>query len=422
MNAEKSVKEFFDGGTSSHNAYFIGTTLKDPIGYEAGEPIIFKIKVVIDNESDVKIPLIRYSIESDDGFKSDGYITVSDDGWFYIKTSVERDGFVHVIAEACDENKNIIENIDKFEGGAGANIEKIRCETDIPDDYTEFWETVKKEGYSIQEEVIFKEQFETEKGFIAYDMRYKTKYGDFLSLTYTYPENAKPGTLKLLFIYMGYGVGDATPICREGYLCVRVNCHDIYNRQPAEYYEQLRMGKYFRYGFDCTENKLPETTYWKKVFVRNMQALNYFRQNPLINNQDVEFEGGSQAAMQACNMAANSGVATALRINVPWACDLFAIRKQHRINIDWRLPECDGLRYFDTAVAAKYLKCPVYIEAGLGDYICPPSGQMAMYNGITAPKKIRFIQNRTHPYIPFKFDTSERIDGYVLPDWSFDIS
>lgn len=419
MDAEKAVREFFEGGRAKKHAYFTGTTLKNPIEYKVNEPIIFKIKAVTDDGIDIKIPQIRYMIESDDGFKSDGYLGVSRDGWFYIECSIKRDGFIHILAEACDENKEAIENIDRFEGGAGADIDKIVCATDIPDDYTEFWENVKKEGCSIPEVVIFNEQFETEKGFVAFDMRYKTKYGDFLSLTYTYPKYAKPKTLKLMFVYMGYGVGDAEPVCREGYLCVRVNCHDICNRQTADYYEVLRDGKYFRYGLNPDENENPDTTYWKKVFVRDMQAFNYFRKNPLVNGKDTEFEGGSQAAFQACNMAAHTGAATALRINVPWACDLFATQKQNRIEMPWRLPVCNGLRYFDTAVAAKFLKCPVYIEAGLGDYICPPSGQMAMYNGITSPKKIRFIQNRTHPYFPKEVYTSERENGYSLPDWHF---
>ena len=69
--------------------------------------------------------------------------------------------------------------------------------------------------------------------------------------------------------------------------------------------------------------------------------------------------------------------------------------------------------YFDTANFAKRIKCPIYIEAGLGDYICPPSGVTAMYNGITAPKKITFVQNRTHSYNPRErvtFDRAEEID------------
>ena len=98
-------------------------------------------------------------------------------------------------------------------------------------------------------------------------------------------------------------------------------------------------------------------------------------------------------------MAAHTGVATECRIDVPWFCDLFAIETQKRMK-GWRPEPDEGLRYFDTAVVAKYLSCPVHITAGLGDYICPPSGVTALYNGISSPKKLEFMQGRTHSYIP----------------------
>lgn len=418
MDAEKSVRDFLLGISEKSRMYFVGTTERNALEYKANEPIVFKIRVECDGKP-LQVPYIHYSTEGDDGVQTEGYINATDDGWFYIETSLKRDGFVHVIAEACDENKCVLENIDKFEGGAGADVEKIKCETDTPKDYFDFWKKLKQEAYAIPKEIIFEEQFETEQGFVAHDMRYKTIAGNFVSLTYTYPKNANPGTLKLLTIYMGYGIADATPVCRDGYLVVRVNTHDIYNRQPQEYYDNLGKGKYFRYGLHREENQSPDTTYWKKMFIRNMQAFNYFKNHSLVNGRDFEFEGGSQAAFQACNMAAHTGVATEVRLNVPWFCDLFAIQKQNRINIAWRPMEDDGLRYFDTAVAAKYLKCPVYIEAGLGDYICPPSGQMAMYNGITAPKMIRFIQNRTHPYEPPVTFATELSDRYKKSNFTF---
>lgn len=419
MDVKKSVFEFLHGSTQSSHAYFVGTTLKNPLDYKSGEEIIFKIKAISDSGEDISVPKISCFLQSDDGNKNESYINVSDDGYFYIKTAINRDGFVRLIATACDENKNVIENIDKFEGGAGADIEKIKCETDIPSNYKDFWKSVKEEGFSIPEEIIFKEKIEAEPGFVAYDVHYKTKYGDFLSIIYTYPENAEPKSLKLAFFYMGYGVYTLTPFCREGYLCVRVNTHDILNRQSEEYYKELDKGRLDDYGFDTEENKSPETTYWKKIFVRNMHALNIFSKHPLVNGKDIEFEGGSQGGMQACSMAAHSGVATELRIRVPWACDLFASKKTGRIQIPWQLPTLEGIKYFDTAVAAKFLKCPVYIEAGLGDYICPPSGQIAMYNGITAPKKIRFFQNTTHSYNSPEKLISELSENYNLPDWCF---
>jgi len=39
-------------------------------------------------------------------------------------------------------------------------------------------------------------------------------------------------------------------------------------------------------------------------------------------------------------------------------------------------------------------------RAGLGDYVCPPSGLAVLYNNIPGPKKIVWMQGSTHGYIP----------------------
>jgi cephalosporin-C deacetylase-like acetyl esterase len=38
--------------------------------------------------------------------------------------------------------------------------------------------------------------------------------------------------------------------------------------------------------------------------------------------------------------------------------------------------------------------------AGLGDYICPPSGVAAFYNNLVCPKQIKWVQGAPHGYYP----------------------
>ena len=38
------------------------------------------------------------------------------------------------------------------------------------------------------------------------------------------------------------------------------------------------------------------------------------------------------------------------------------------------------------------------ISAGLGDYVCPPSGVMTLYNNLSVPVTLDFIQGNTHGY------------------------
>lgn len=419
MDIQKQVKNFLLGIKENSRIYFTGTTLKNPLEYRIGEEMIFKIRVECDGEP-VAVPCIFYKLEGDDGARSEGYAEPSEDGWFYISSSIQRDGFVHLIAQACDEEKNIVEGIDKFEGGAGADIEKIKCETIIPDDYLEFWKGVREEGFSIPEEILLDEECVFHGGYITHNVRYKTTTGECLSLMYTYPEGAEEGSLKLMFFYMGYGVVSSWPRPRDGYLVVSVNTHAILNRQPDEYYENLAKTTLYDYGLKHDENVSPYTSYWRGVYVRNMQAYKYMIKHPLFNGKDIVFEGGSQGGFQACNMAAHTeGAATLLRMGAPWFCDIFAIKNANRIKIDWRPTDNDGQRYFDTAVAAQYVKCPVNISGGLGDYCCPPSGMIALYNSFKSPKRLKMVQNKTHPYDPPVQIPYFLIDGYEDDGWSF---
>ncbi|MBQ4612543.1 MAG: acetylxylan esterase [Clostridia bacterium] len=344
----------------------------------------------------VDVPYVHYKLEGDDGKSSEGYVMKRCDGWFIISTSLARDGFVHLVAKACDENKNVLNRVEIFEGGAGADIDKIRRCAEEPEDYFEFWQWLKDKVDAIEPEILFEEEFDPgNESFRAFDLRVKVDEESFLSCVYTYPKDAKPGTLGAYFWLPGYGVNGAEPMCLNDKLTISVGTHSIYNRQPPEYYANLQRGELQGYGFDETENEDPKTTYWAKVFIRDLLAVRYFKDHPLLNKKKYTFSGGSQGSMRACNLSAHSGIATECLLNIPWMCDLFAAETDGRIR-GWFPKSQNGLRYFDTSIAAAHVTCPVDVVAGLGDYTCPPSGVYAMYRQIKSPKKIRFIQNKAH--------------------------
>lgn len=386
----KDKKEFF----------FQGKTDKNPLTYTVNETMVFTLTFFADGEA-VSLPYAKVSVEGDDGRKDSFFLVPDKDGVFTFETSLSRDGYVRVVASPCDEEKNVIEGMPLFEGGAGADIDRIKCETDEPDDYFEFWDRVKKEAAEIKPEIIFEKDIKVNEGFIGNEYHLKSTAGDYASCIVICPENAKDKSLPIQFHYIGYAV---TSVWLEHFpdrILVFANAHDIENFREQSYYDELLASpKYKDYGFSSEENQSPDTTYYKKMYIRDFQIFNYFKNHEKSNGEFI-FAGGSQGAFQACNMAVHTDYAanSKCELIVPWFCDLFAIEKEKRIR-GWR-PEPDaGLRYFDTAIAAKHLKCPVYIEAGLGDYTCPPSGITALYNNVKSPKKIDFIQGRTHSYIP----------------------
>lgn len=377
--------------------YFVGTTLKNPLEYKVGEKMIFKIRVkYMDDYLD--IPYIWYSLISDDGQNKEGYIEKAEDGWFYIETSISVSGFVYVKAKACDENKEVIEGIDEYNGSTGADVDKIFRATKTPDDYHEFWDKLKAEVEKTEPEVLFSKQIEDEKhpDFKIFEMRIKAPGSEYVSVSVAYPLNAEKNSLKFAMFFQGYGVGPTVPTPMKDYFTVSVNAHCIPNGESNEFYGNMRDNVLKGYGFDANENKKPETTYWAKMFLRNMQALRYFKDHELLNKKDYYFVGSSQGGMQACNMAAHFDKATAVILNVPWLSDIDG----HEVcgRRENRMPKGVGVTYFDTSVAAQFLKCPAYIISGLGDATCNSSTQMALFNSINSPKYIEFYQNKVHSY------------------------
>ena len=374
----------------------MGTTLKNALEYEIGEKMIFKIRVKHMDDY-LEIPYIWYSLVSDDGQNEEGYIKVSEDGWFYIEASISVSGFVYVQAKACDENKEIIDEIAIYNGSAGADVKNILRATKTPDDYLDFWNMLKEEVEKTEPEILFCEKKEDENytDFEIFDMRIKAPWSDYASVSVAYPKGAEKGSLKFAMFFQGYGVNETNPMPMADYFTVYVNAHSMPNCQPPEFYSNLFDNVLKGYGFDLEENKKPETTYWAKMLLRDMQALRYFKDHELLNKKDYHFIGSSQGGMQACNMAAHSGLASLVILNVPWLADIDGHEIGGRAN---SMPKGPGVTYFDTAVAAQFLKCPVYIISGLGDMTCNPSTQMALFNSVKSDKYIEFYQNKTHSF------------------------
>lgn len=377
--------------------YFVGTTLKNPLEYEIGEKMVFKIRAKhMDDYLD--IPYIWYSLISEDGQRKEEYLGCASDGWFYIEASISKSGFVYIQAKACDENKDLIDGISVFNGSAGADVKNILRATETPADYLEFWAKLKAEVLATEPELLFCEKIENERhpDFEMYDMRIKAPRGDYVSVAVAYPKGARKGSLKAVMSFQGYGVWQTLPNPVKDSLSIFVNAHSIPNRGSEEFFADIRDNKLKGYGFDKEENKCPENTYWAGMMLRDLQAIRFFKDHELLNKKEYYFIGSSQGGMQACNIAAHFDRATAVIMNVPWLSDIYA----HEIcgRRENKMPRGIGVTYFDTAVAAQYLKCPAYIISGLGDPTCNSSTQMALFNAIKSPKYIEFYQNKVHSF------------------------
>lgn len=119
-----------------------------------------------------------------------------------------------------------------------------------------------------------------------------------------------------------------------------------------------------------------------------------------MDGRNLTIAGGSQGAFQATAVTALTPEATQCELEIPWFCDLGGITIG-RIR-GWRPNWKAGLGYYDTVNFAKRIKCPVRIEAGLSDWVCPPSGIWSLYNVLNVPKYMKMFQGRNHgPYFGY---------------------
>ncbi len=76
---------------------------------------------------------------------------------------------------------------------------------------------------------------------------------------------------------------------------------------------------------------------------------------------------------------------------IPWCADLAGRKNFGRLG-GWT-PALDDV---SLAHLATRVTCPVTMTIGLGDYVCPPSGEVILYANLRGPKTMTVKQNMGH--------------------------
>lgn len=394
----EEVKSFFYNlkGGEKEDYYFYALSNKDVLSYKTGEECKLKIKLLMRGES-VSLPSVRVRLDYDGG-KFIEYETPFSEEGIEVKFTFEKPEFVRVRVFPLDENGEILTHLSPFEGGASADFNQIEIQTDEPKDFDEYWKNIEEDIEKFDIKILEKQKVEYSvyPEFDVYKIKITCPYSLISTGYLSVPkgEGKYPATV----MYSGYGIGDTYIKCFEGFITLTVNPHGLELNREQNYYDNLAEGELKEYGFNNDENEDKDRVYFKKILVRAITMAKFVQSVDKWNKVDLTAYGGSQGAMQSIAVAAHCKGVSYCYGAVPWLCDLQAVDKGKMGG--WRPDYRKGLAYYDTALNAKRVKCPIYLQAGLGDYVCPPSGIAAMYNGITAPKYLEFMQNSTHAYRP----------------------
>ncbi len=399
------TEQLFSDQLPDH-VFFVGSTEKDATAYAVGEDMTFVLS--LQNEGGDAVPCAKYAYarRSDGSTETEtGMIDADADGKFVYTTKIDRPGFVHLTVRACDADGNAIDTYDIFEGGACAGFDEIRQAGSIPADYDAFWARVIHEELDpVKPELLEQVYYNCgDPGDIVYDIKIAAPGGKPVSGYLRMPRDAKDGTLPLTVSFMGYSCTGAPIPSKTSGIWLYVNPHGIENGRSDAYYGKLSREEIGAFGFETDKNEHPDTVYFKYMILRDLQALRYAKTLPQWDGKNITVSGGSMGAFQPTHVAAFDPDVTYLDIAIPWMCDLRGVE-------DGRLPgwlpaASHGLDYYDTVTAASRVRCKAHVFAGLGDYVCPPSGEVSLYHAMTCPVTFTLAQNRTHPYQAPVFDS-----------------
>ena len=388
------------------NLLVVGKTDKPSALYDPGEKMVFSV-MLEDESKPVAGKKLVWERTGDDQ-KTEKGEAVSGEQPLQIVTTCDKPGFVRIVVSALDEAGKVIRNDKKqaviFEGGAGVLPEKLDSVPE-PADFDAYWASQKAELAKTPLKVLeMKPMPETVAGVLTYDVKIACAGGMPVSGYYSKRKDVAPKSAAARVQFQGYSVVSAgrpdysANDTKNPAIVLCINVHGIENGREEAFYKNLAATSLKGYAFNNEENARRETAFFNGMSLRLMRAMEFVKAQPEWDGKTLVVSGGSQGGLQSLTAAGLDQTVTRCEAYKPWCCDLGGVTL-NRLR-GWRPDYTPALNYFDPANHAKRIRCETVITAGLGDYVCPPSGVSVVYNHIRAPKSLEYMQGATHGYNP----------------------
>ena len=416
------------------NAVLHGETDKArAVDYAPGETMVFTLSLQDAEVFPAGEYFVRWERTGDDGKRESGRVDAVSLP-LVVKTSIDSPGFVYLYAEVVDRNgapyaksfrgdrstpdghkaANRFERLPKnvfFSGSAGADVGRLQALPE-PSDFDAFW--------ARQSERLARVPLKAERrevpcgnpkvrlyaveipcaglrpatGYLSvpkgvdegrtYPAKLTT-HGYSYHPPYPPPENADDSAI--VFELNAFGVKLQAFGGDEGYY-------------KAFGWEIRSNG--MGYAFDPKQNEDPETAFFNGMVLRIKRTLQYLKTVEGWNGKDLIALGNSQGGLQSVWAAACGEGVTYAESGTTWCCDMGG-ETLGRFRGPWYIHWAKGLGYYDPVNHARRIpkSCRLYLYwCGLGDTCSPPSGLAILWNNLTCPSRIRWIQGSTHGYVP----------------------
>lgn len=190
---------------------------------------------------------------------------------------------------------------------------------------------------------------------------------------------------------------------RSGWLALDIIAHDLPVDEDAKFYADQSAGPLKNYAGIGSSDR--DTSYFLRMYLSCYRAADYLATRPDWNRKTLLVQGGSQGGLQTVVTAALHPAVTAATACVPAGCDhtgpLVGRAPGWPGWITWaqgkdREVKATASTYYDVVNFARRVHCPILIGMGLIDTTCPPAGVFAMFNQLTAPKRIVIMPPAGH--------------------------
>ncbi len=392
------------GVSFAESLTFMGTTEKNPLEYGLNETIKFSVTLVDKDNGNAPVAgkELRWTIAKDGSKATETGTATSTTEPLVITTSMSQPGFVRLTVNVYVNGVKLEGKTEKYDGGAGADIWNM-TEWAEPADFASFWRDATNLLYTTAYTPVCTNftpaGADGEVEYFLFDI--PTFSGErHATGILAKPLSARAGECGIVAYMNGYGFGrtslPSASVVKQGNIVLQIARHgeDPVNPNDA-YYTDLENGEMKNFCFRNNGGTVQETDYYK-MLMRDLRALQYAKSLPEWNGQTLKTTGGSMGGYQALGCAALDKDVTECSVSIPWSADFSSGVKYTRMT-GWRPDWTATLDYVDLKNLAKLVTCPVTITAaGLGDYVCPPSGEILLYKSLPEPKKVTFNQNRGH--------------------------
>ncbi|MBP5322105.1 MAG: acetylxylan esterase [Kiritimatiellae bacterium] len=380
--------------------------------YAPGEEMVFTLRLRGVEALPADTYFVTWERTGDDGKKESGKVPASLTEPIVIKTALEKPGFVRILAHVVDQAGKRYEREGVkgdgrwvfFDGGAGVEIDKLQGVPE-PADFDAFWAKQKARLAEVPLKATRTEMPGKNPNVKIYAVSIDCAGPRPVTGYLTIPSVAKPLPARLETHGYGTNVQHAPQWGPMDCIVLNINAHGYELGKDKAYYDAFFKSIVSNgqgYAFDPKQNADPETAYFNGMALRVMRGLQYLESLPEWNGKDLWASGGSQGGLQTIWAASLDPKVTRADSSVTWCCDMGGT-ELGRNRGGWYVHWVPALGYYDPINLCRRIpkSCRVTIpRAGLGDYTCPPSGLAILFNNMTCPKKIVWIQGSTHGYVP----------------------